>query len=195
MPYREMWFKKINKKQILYSVLELLLKYFIIFEETIYGRVDRSKFPNFIRFPCYLSSFLNSIKPRRDSQPEIDYTLLFNCFKFETKLTYSTFVTIHRIVDGFVTKLVANLSVEKESINPAENVISTHSVICAEKSYEKYIYRVFSSLGRPICFQGCARLMRTMLPHRFHKYSTFARHQYNPQINSFAAVFSIYPVN
>lgn len=109
---------------------------------------------------------------------------------------YSTFVTIenHRIVDGFPTKLVASLSVEKKSINPAKNVISTRSVICAEKSYEKYIYRVFSSLGRPICFQG-ARLMRTMLPHRFHKYSTFARHQYNPQVNSFAAVSSIYPVN
>lgn len=159
--------------------------------------MDRSKFPNFLRFPCYLSNFLNSIKPRRDSRPEINYTLLFNCFKFETELTYSTFVTIenHRIVDGFSTKLVANLSVKKESINPAKNVISTRSVIYAEKSYEKYIYRVFSSLGRPICFQRCARLMRTMLPHRFHKYSTFARHQYNPQINSFAAVSSIYPVN
>lgn len=159
--------------------------------------MHRSKFPNFLRFPCYLSNFLNSIKRRRDSRPEIDYTLLFNCFKFETKLTYSSFVTIenHRIVYGFPTKLVANLSMEKESINPAENVISTRSVICAEKSYERYIYRVFSSLGRPICFQGCARLMRTMLLHRFHKYSTFARYQYNPQTNSFAAVSSIYPVN
>lgn len=66
-------------------MLELLFKYFIIFEETTYGRVHRSKFPNFLRFPCYLSNFLNSIKPRRDSRPEIDYTFNVQLFQIQDK--------------------------------------------------------------------------------------------------------------
>lgn len=156
--------------------------------------MHRSKFPNLLRFPCYLSNFLNSIKHRGDSRPEIDYTFNVQLFQIRDKAyvchywkpSYRLWFS-DQASGEFIDGKRKHKSGGKRNIN----------AFCHLR--RKILWKVYLScflVPRPAnMFQGCARLMRTMLPYRFHKYSTFARHQYNPQINSFAAVSSIYPVN